>query len=62
VETDAWTTHRGSRAFEDDHQRDLELAALGFRVRRFTATQIRTQPAAVAAAVRRELGLASSDR
>jgi very-short-patch-repair endonuclease len=62
VETDAWTTHRGSQAFEDDHQRDLEPAALGFHVRRFTATQIRQQPAVVAAAVRRELGMAGSVR
>jgi very-short-patch-repair endonuclease len=62
VETDAWTTHRGSQAFEDDHQRDLELTALGYRVLRFTAAQIRHQPAAIATALRPELGLASLDR
>jgi very-short-patch-repair endonuclease len=62
VEADAWTTHRGSQAFEDDHQRDLELTALGFRVLRFTANQVRAQPAAVAAAVRGALGLAGSVR
>jgi very-short-patch-repair endonuclease len=62
VETDAWTTHRGSQAFEDDHQRDLELTGLGYRALRFTAAQIRHQPAAIAAALRRELGLAASFR
>jgi very-short-patch-repair endonuclease len=62
VETDAWTTHRGAQAFEDDHQRDLELAALGYRVRRFTAVQIRERPADIAGALRRDLGLAFSPR
>lgn len=62
VETDAWTTHRGAQAFEDDHQRDLELTQLGFRVLRFTAAQIRNQPAAIAATLRSELGLAGSPR
>jgi very-short-patch-repair endonuclease len=56
VEVDAWTTHRGSQAFEDDHQRDLDLRAQGFRVLRFTARQIRLDPKAVAAAVRTKLG------
>jgi very-short-patch-repair endonuclease len=62
VETDAWTTHRGSQAFEDDHQRDLELRALGFRVLRFTAAQIRNQPHAIAKTLRAELGLAGYAR
>ena len=58
VEIDAWTTHRGAQAFEDDHQRDLELTALSYRVLRFTATQVRNQPHAVARSVRAELRVA----
>jgi very-short-patch-repair endonuclease len=62
VESDAWTTHRGFQAFEDDHRRDLELMAVGYRVLRFTAAQIRNHPSAIAAALRAELGLAVSFR
>ena len=58
----AWTTHRGAQAFEDDHERDLELTALGFRVLRFTAAQIRTRPLDIGNALRAEPGLASSFR
>ena len=32
VEVDAWSTHRGRQAFEDDHERDLFLGARGYRV------------------------------
>ncbi len=60
IETDGWAAHRGSQAFEDDHQRELELHARGFRVRRFTKLQIREQGAAVARSVRRELALPSA--
>ena len=55
VETDAWSSHRGRQAFEDDHERDLELEALGYRVRRFTRRQVEEHPGAVAASVRRAL-------
>ncbi|MDX6581131.1 MAG: hypothetical protein QOI10_315 [Solirubrobacterales bacterium] len=55
VEVDAWSTHRGSQAFEDDHERDMDLRAQGFTVLRFTARQIRTDSAGVAAAVRSAL-------
>jgi len=55
VETDAWSTHRGSQAFEDDHERDLELVAWGYRVRRFTRRQVEEQPQAVASSVRAAL-------
>jgi very-short-patch-repair endonuclease len=47
VETDFYATHRGSVAFEDDHQRDLDLRRLGYRVRRYTGAQIRDHPALV---------------
>ena len=36
VETDGYRYHRGHQAFEDDHERDLELRALGYDVRRFS--------------------------
>lgn len=55
VETDAWVSDRGSQAFEDDHERDLELRARGYRVRRFTHRQVRESPHAVAAALREAL-------
>ena len=55
VEVDGWTAHRGRQAFEDDHGRDLFLLARGYAVLRFTARQIRDDPAAVAAAVRQAL-------
>lgn len=60
VETDAWVSHRGSQAFEDDHERDLELRARGYHVRRFTHRQVRGSPQAVADALRKALGAGSS--
>lgn len=36
VETDFYDYHRGATSFEDDHQRDLDLRRLGYRVRRYT--------------------------
>ncbi|HKA67126.1 MAG TPA: DUF559 domain-containing protein, partial [Solirubrobacterales bacterium] len=59
VETDSYTFHRGTLAFEDDHARDLDLRRLGYEVRRFTYRQIRDQPAEVAADLRDELVSAS---
>ena len=55
VETDAWSSHRGDQAFEDDHERDLELEARGYRVRRFTRLQLENRPEDVVASVRRAL-------
>jgi very-short-patch-repair endonuclease len=51
VETDGYAAHRGRQAFEDDHARELELHALGYRLRRFTDRQVEHQPRAVARAV-----------
>ncbi len=51
VETDGYAAHRGSQAFEDDRQRELELHALGWRVRRFTYRQVHRQGPVVVAAV-----------
>lgn len=39
--------HRGSVAFEDDHERELHLRRAGYVVRRFTGAQIRNHPALV---------------
>jgi very-short-patch-repair endonuclease len=55
VEVDGWQSHRGSQAFEDDRARELKLELLGFRVRRFSHTQVTREQALVATAVRRAL-------
>lgn len=49
VETDFFDYHRGSVAFEDDHERELHLRRAGYVVRRFTGAQIRDHPALVVA-------------
>jgi very-short-patch-repair endonuclease len=54
VEVDG-TGHRTEAQVERDHQRDLELRALGYIVLRYTEAQIRDAPAAVAADIRRYL-------
>jgi very-short-patch-repair endonuclease len=59
VETDSWEYHHGSVAFEDDHDRDLELRARGIAIRRYTGDQLEAAPAAVVADLREALGLAS---
>jgi hypothetical protein len=43
VETDSWDYHRGSVAFEDDHDRELELRARGIDLVRVTGHQLETQ-------------------
>jgi Transcriptional regulator, AbiEi antitoxin/Protein of unknown function (DUF559) len=59
VETDFFDYHRGSVAFEDDHQRDLDLRRAGLAVRRYTGAQIRNHPAQVVADLGEVLGSAS---
>jgi hypothetical protein len=59
VETDSWDYHRGSVAFEDDHDRDLALHVRGITTRRYTGDQLEAAPGAVAADLREALGLAS---
>jgi hypothetical protein len=59
VETDSWEYHRGSVAFEDDHDRDLELHAHGIVTRRYTGDQLEAAREAVVADLRQALGLAS---
>jgi very-short-patch-repair endonuclease len=60
VEIDGYETHRGRQAFEDDHARELDLARVGLRLRRFSATQVYARGKAVASAVLADL--ASSSR
>ncbi|HVD41221.1 MAG TPA: DUF559 domain-containing protein [Solirubrobacterales bacterium] len=55
VETDFWTYHRGSIAFEDDHSRDLDLRSAGYTVLRFTDQQLEKEPGRVVADVARAL-------
>jgi len=56
VETDCFTYHQGSVAFEDDHARELDLRQRGFAVLRFTDLQIESEPDRVVADVVRALG------
>jgi very-short-patch-repair endonuclease len=62
VETDAYATHQGRQAFEDDRARELYLHAQGLILRRFTDAQIYGQPAAVMHSVKQALALSSSQR
>ncbi|HMI81658.1 MAG TPA: DUF559 domain-containing protein [Solirubrobacterales bacterium] len=55
VETDSFAYHRGSVAFEDDHERDLDLRAAGFTVLRFSERQLEEGPERVVADVARVL-------
>jgi hypothetical protein len=59
VETDSWTYHRGSVAFEDDHDRDVALRGHRITTRRYTGDQLEAASDAVAADLREALGLAS---
>jgi hypothetical protein len=59
VETDSWTYHRGSVAFEDDHARELALRAHRIETRRYTGDQLEAASEAVAADLREALGVAS---
>lgn len=55
VETDYWSYHRGSVAFEDDHARELDLHAAGYTVFRFTDRQLEDETERVMAIVARAL-------
>lgn len=56
VETDFFDYHRGSVAFEDDHQRELDLRSAGLTVRRCTGNQLDDHPAEIAAELGELLG------
>jgi very-short-patch-repair endonuclease len=49
VETDFFDYHRGSVAFEDDHERDLGLRRLRLTVFRYTGDQLDAHPDEIAA-------------
>lgn len=58
VEVDGWNFHRGRRAFETDRARDAAHVAAGYRVLRFTATQLRDEPLIVIGQLSAALALA----
>ena len=60
VETDGYRFHRGAEAFENDHERDLDLRAAGYDVVRLTWRQLRYRPDRCAAAVGDALRSASA--
>lgn len=59
VETDSWSYHRGSVAFEDDHDRDLELRRRRIDLIRVTGRQLERHPEAIATDLLEALGRAS---
>jgi very-short-patch-repair endonuclease len=59
VEIDGYASHRGRQAFEDDRNRELYLAGVGLRLRRFSDTQVWSQPEAIAGSVLAELATSS---
>ena len=56
VETDGAAAHLNPRAFEQDRRRDAVLQVKGYRVVRFTWTQVTREPHAVGATLRALLG------
>lgn len=53
VELDGWRDHGTRRAFEEDRERDATLAAVGWRVVRFTRHQLTQGPDRVTQTLRR---------
>jgi len=62
VETDFWSYHRGSVAWQDDHARDLDLRSAGYTVLRFTDQQLEDEPERVAADVATALAMFGTPR
>jgi very-short-patch-repair endonuclease len=52
VEVDGWASHGSRSAFEEDRERDTQLAVLGYVVVRFTWRQVTRSPSTVAGTVR----------
>ena len=48
VETDFFDYHRGSQAFEDDHEREFYVRRRGYTVRRYTGAQLDSYPDEIA--------------
>ena len=61
IECDSYAWHSDRMTFETDRKRDNELQALGWRVLRFTWAQLRFEPEAVAAMIRRHLASSGDD-
>jgi hypothetical protein len=55
VETDGYSYHRGEIAFQDDHDRNLQLRLRGYEVLRLSEHQIAHEPATVAEALKQRL-------
>jgi hypothetical protein len=55
VEIDDFSTHGSAGMFADDRLRDLELRGLGYEVLRLVPEQFESEPAKVAAILRRRL-------
>lgn len=55
VEVDSWEYHASPEAFEVDRRRQNNLVLSGYRVLRFTATMINTEPAMVIGTIQRAL-------
>jgi very-short-patch-repair endonuclease len=60
VEVDGYEFHRDRDSFENDRARDATLVAAGYRVIRFTATQLDEQPLVVITRLAAALALASA--
>lgn len=60
AEVDGWTFHRDRRAFARDRARDRRLLAEGYRVARFTASEVAARPAALARELAALLGRSAS--
>lgn len=60
VETDFFTYHRGSVAFNEDHQREMDLRLAGYTVRRYTGEQLDERPDLIAAELGEVLGRGSA--
>ena len=59
VEVDGYEFHGDRRSFENDRARDATLVAAGYRVIRFTATQLADEPLIVIGQLAAALALAS---
>jgi very-short-patch-repair endonuclease len=60
VELDGWEGHSSRSAFQDDRARDRALRVAGYSVIRLTWAQLDSEPARVAADLRKLLGRAAS--
>jgi very-short-patch-repair endonuclease len=62
VELDSWEHHRGRRSFEEDRERQEELAMAGIETVRITGTRLRREPRKVAMRIAAHLERRCLDR